>query len=92
MLPIYFDQIVHQFREMRSDIGSICGIIALYLALFDTILTKSQLKKMTYESMRETIFSELQMEASEDMSDRELLELHYKSESKLLFFMRISLC
>ncbi len=71
---------------MRSDAGSICGIIALYLALFDTILTKSQLKKMTYESMREMIFSELQMEGSEHMSDRELLEFHYKSESQFVFF------
>ena len=65
---------------MRSDTGSICGIMALYLSLFDTILTKSQLKKMTYESMRKTIFNELKMDVNEDMSDRELLELHHKSK------------
>lgn len=54
--------------------------MALYLSLFDTILTKSQLKKMTYESMRKTIFNELKMDVNEEMPDRELLELHHKSK------------
>ena len=64
---------------MNSDTGSICGLLALYLSLFDTILTSSQLRSMTYESMRDTIFSELDVTNDEEISDRQLLEWHYTS-------------
>lgn len=70
---------LYSFRSMNSDSGSICGLIALYLSLFDTILTSSQLRYMTYESMRETIFNELDVPNDEEISDRQLLEWHHTS-------------
>ena len=41
---------------------SLCAMSAMYLALFDTVKTKSQLLKMTYEDMRTAMFAELDME------------------------------
>ena len=72
---------------MNSETGSICGLLALYLSLFDTILTSSQLRYMTYESMRETIFNELDVPNDEEISDRQLLEWHYTSSFFTNFFV-----
>ena len=76
---MYYFKIFHTCRSMNSETGSICGLIALYLSLFDTILTSSQLRSMTYESMRETILSELDVPNDEEISDRQLLEWYYTS-------------
>ena len=46
---------------MLDATGSLCGISALYWALFDTVKTKSELLNMNYDEMRETIFTELKI-------------------------------
>ena len=49
------------YRAVLDATGSLCGISALYWALFDTVKTKSELLNMNYDEMRETIFTELKI-------------------------------
>ena len=51
-----------QSRDTTAASGGLCGIAATYQALHDTLLTPSQLKKMSHISMKEAILEELGMD------------------------------
>ena len=44
------------FRTVTAETGGLCGLAAMYWALFDTVKSKSQITKMKVEDMRATIF------------------------------------
>lgn len=72
-------------REVNSDYDGLCGLAATYKALYDTILTESELKTMNYDSMRSVILEELNVfdESLEDLihqSDFELLRNYHKGK------------
>ena len=64
------------FRDTSSDLGSLCAMSFMYKALYDTILTDTQLTTYTYDKMKETIVQELNLEASQAsiITDVDLLE------------------
>ena len=51
-----------QYREIFKSSGGLCGMAAMYQALHDTLLTKSQLRKMNQRQMKEAILEELSMD------------------------------
>ena len=51
-----------QSRDTTASSGGLCGIAATFQALHDTLLTPSQLKKMSHISMKEAILEELGMD------------------------------
>ena len=44
-------------REKAAGFGGLCGIASIFKALYDTILTLSQLKLINYDTMREIILN-----------------------------------
>ena len=65
-------------RPVEAEQGGLCGLAALYLALKDTIMTKSQLATMSYDTAREQIAGEMNLATTvaRDLSDSDLL-LHF---------------
>ena len=51
-----------QSRDVSAASGGLCGMAAIYQALHETLLTKSQLQKMTHLTMKERIFMELKLD------------------------------
>ena len=66
-------------RDITGDRGSLCGLAALYQAGKDTILSVSQLKKMSFDEIKSTIAEELGLDPStvKGTNDVELLESFY---------------
>ena len=59
------DPEIHTFidlsmRDVSGGSGTLCGLAAMYQALLNTILTKSQLKKYSYDGMKAKIAEEMQ--------------------------------
>ena len=53
----WFDGEIHtlidlSIRDVSAEKGSLCGMAAIYQALENTVLTKSELKKLTYNDGR----------------------------------------
>lgn len=71
-------------RKAQSPNNGLCGLAALYKALYDTILTKAALKQMGYIDMRTKISEEIsKMENGLDanlllLDDTELLKRYFK--------------
>ena len=58
------DPDIHTFidlsmRDVSGGTGSLCGLAAMYQALLNTILTKSQLKKYSYDAMKAKMAEEM---------------------------------
>ena len=51
-----------QTREIYKSSGGLCGMAAMYQALHDTLLTQSQLRKMSQRQMKEALLAELDMD------------------------------
>ena len=56
---------------------------ALYQALENTILTKSALKKLSYDSMKEEIGKELKIDNFKSETDYKLLQKYHESSFTL---------
>ena len=70
-------------REKAADFGGLCGIASLFKALYDTILTLSQLKLINYDTMREIILNKTLMRNESfanvsDLNDMEILRHYYQ--------------
>ena len=66
-------------RDNTGDRGSLCGLAAVYQAGKDTILSISQLKKMSFDDIKSTLASELGLDPTtvKGTNDMELLESFY---------------
>ena len=53
------------FRDISSEYGSLCGMALMYKALYDTILTDSQLTAYTYDKMKFALAQEIKMPETE---------------------------
>ena len=62
---------------MIGDTESICGLSALYMALENTVLTKSKLATQTYPDMRKAIFDEMNITQDDSKSDKDLLKIYF---------------
>ena len=67
-------------REETSDKGSVCGMAAVYQAALQTILTRSELKQMSYNDVKIRIGEILGMDETSSKSARDvtLLEEFYE--------------
>ncbi len=71
-------------RKVQSPNNGLCGLAALYKALYDTILTKAALKQMGYMDMRSKISEEISNMENELyanlllLGDTELLKRYFK--------------
>ena len=74
----------HSFAELgkrpeSAPYGGLCGVAALYQALFDTILTPSQLTNVTYDKMREILANEMNVEPFKyDVPDADILDQYHQ--------------
>ena len=66
-------------RDTTGDRGSLCGMAAVYQAGKDTILSISQLKKMSFDQIKSALAEELGMDPTtvKGTNDVELLESFY---------------
>ena len=66
-------------RDTTGDRGSLCGLAAVYQAGKDTILSISQLKKMSFDDIKSTLAEELGLDPTtvKGTNDIELLESFY---------------
>ena len=62
-------------RQVSSEQGGLCGLAAIYQALDSTILTKSQLRSMSYEELVEVMADEMGIPINDarKKSDAEML-------------------
>ena len=51
-------------REVSGDKGSLCGLAATYQAAFQTILSKSELKQLSFDETKEKLGEMISMDAS----------------------------
>ena len=72
---------VHSFidlslRDVAGDKGSLCGLAALYQALVNTILSKSQLKGYSFDDMKAAMATEMENDPKgvKKIKDTELLK------------------
>ena len=63
-------------KELTAPLDSLCGLGAMYLALENTFLSRTQLTVQNYYDMRQLIFKELELKNDEELADKDLLE-HY---------------
>ena len=73
-------------REISSEQGSLCGMAAIYQALGDTLLTRSQLRALSYEDLVEVMVDEMRMDAdvARRKSDAEML-MHFHDCEYVIF-------
>ena len=80
-------------RDISSEKGSLCGMAAVYQALENTILTKSELKKLTYDEGKARIGEEMKKDPiqAKKLADVQILTEYHKcvqsnQENKSLTF------
>jgi hypothetical protein len=83
----WFDGEIHtlidlSIRDVSADKGSLCGMAAIYQALENTVLTKSELKKLTYDDGRVRIAEEMKQDPkkAKKMTDVQILTDYHKCE------------
>ena len=74
-------------RAVAGETNSLCGLAALYQAMDDTVMTKSQLRAATYDDIRTKITKEMMMSSSKtkSWSDSDLLRHFYDCKFFFLF-------
>ena len=80
-------------RQISAEQGGLCGLAAIYQALDSTILTKSQLRSMSYEELVEVMADEMgiPLKDAQKKPDAELLMHLHDCESFVLFLFVIFL-
>lgn len=63
-------------REVAADTGGLCGLAALQHALGSSVGTKSMLRTLDYDGIRETIVDEMKQKRHKynDVTDSDLLD------------------
>ena len=56
---IFFNNFTYVFRDVSNAKGSLCSIAFMYLALTDTIKSKTEMKNLSYDTMKETMIDEI---------------------------------
>ena len=56
---IFFNNFTYVFRDVSNAKGSLCSIAFMYLALTDTIKSKTEMKNLSYDTMKETMINEI---------------------------------
>ena len=56
---IFFNNFTYVFRDVSNAKGSLCSIAFMYLALTDTIQSKTEMKNLSYDTMKETMIDEI---------------------------------
>ena len=79
--------------KVAGATNSLCGMAALYQAMDDTLMTKSQLRASSYDDMREAITKEMLLtnSATKSWSDADLLRNFYDCEYLTAICVMISL-
>ena len=77
-LSLRLDSSVHSQQELNQRTlsgseGGLCGLAALQHGLGQTIASRSQLRTLSYETMREKITEEMEIPSSPRHSDADLL-------------------
>ena len=80
-LSLRLDSSVHSQQELNQRSlsgpeGGLCGLAALQHGLGQTIMSRSQLRTLSYETMRQKITEEIGMPSSSRHSDADLL-MHF---------------
>ena len=67
-------------RAVTGDKGSLCGLAAMYQAAFLTVLTKSQLKQMSFDDVKVLIGDILGLDetTAKKTKDMEILALYHQ--------------
>ena len=67
-------------RAVTGDKGSLCGLAAMYQAAFLTVLTKSQLKQMSFDDVKVLIGEILGLDetTAKKTKDMEILALYHQ--------------
>ena len=84
MISSYDGQIHSQLdlsmRAVTGDKGSLCGLAAMYQAAFLTVLTKSQLKQMSFDDVKVLIGDILGLDetTAKKTKDMEILALYHQ--------------
>ena len=78
--------------KVAGATNSLCGMAALYQAMDDTLMTKSQLRASSYDDIREAITKEMLLtnSATKSWSDADLLRNFYDCEYLMAICMMIS--
>ena len=56
---IFFNNFTYVFRDVSNAKGSLCSIAFMYLALTDTIKSKTEMKNLSYDKMKESMIDEI---------------------------------
>lgn len=56
---IFFNNFTYVFRDVSNAKGSLCSIAFMYLALTDTIKSKTEMQNLSYDKMKETMIDEI---------------------------------
>ena len=56
---IFFNNFTYVFRDISNAKGSLCSIAFMYLALTDTIKSKTEMKNLSYDKMKESMIDEI---------------------------------
>ena len=54
-----FNIVLFFYRDVKKSYGSLCSLAFMYLALTDTIRSKSEMKNMSYDTMKDAIIGEI---------------------------------
>lgn len=84
-LGTYYSSDVHSsldlsMREVSGDKGSLCGLAAVYQAAIQTILTKSEMKQMSFDDVKEMLGEKVSMDrtTTKGTFDKDFLELYFQ--------------
>ena len=84
-LGTYYSSDVHSsldlsMREVSGDKGSLCGLAAVYQAAIQTILTKSEMKQMSFDGVKEMLGEKVSMDTTTTKAtfDKDFLELYFQ--------------
>ena len=84
-LGTYYSSDVHSsldlsMREVSGDKGSLCGLAAVYQAAIQTILTKSEMKQMSFDDVKEMLGEKVSMDRTTTKAtfDKDFLELYFQ--------------
>ena len=75
--PTVHSMVDLSIRELVGPLGSLCGLGALYLALENTFLSRTEMTLQSYYTMRELIFKELEIKKDDELEDTLLLENYF---------------
>ena len=71
-------------RPVTGDKGSLCGLAAVYQAALQTILTKSEMKQMSFDEVKAKLGEKIAMDATSTKAtfDDDFLNLYMFGNTK----------